>query len=320
MQRYQWEEETGSPKDASGLPRNSAERLGFCRKVLRKGLHSRKTAEGFSHRTPKVLQSFGSQAQLFNKFSDPAHASPNQIAKLLRFRWTIAWNRGSSTLEHNPKRQCFLGAQFWHHSASALQIWSIFRTPSCENSCDKCRFSPLSRDSTWPGSVIPMATVTVKCPTETDAGNKATTSVPNFREALESTECMGQTDSDAKVCNFLQQSAVVLKKTCKIPQLSHAIVWRKKQNSTTIRKKSAEIGPSLSPSVWQLLPFHKVCASQMLFVAFVKRGESAKISDLSSNICAWAWFAPPAHRDMHFADFAGTIGSWRGPLSETLPW
>ena len=37
---------------------NSGECWGFCRRVLRKGLHSRKPAEEPSHRTPKVLQNF----------------------------------------------------------------------------------------------------------------------------------------------------------------------------------------------------------------------------------------------------------------------
>ena len=57
-----------SSKDAPWLPnssQNSAEPLGFCRRVLPNLLHSEKPAEEPSHRNPKVLQNFGSQAQLF---------------------------------------------------------------------------------------------------------------------------------------------------------------------------------------------------------------------------------------------------------------
>ena len=62
-------EKSWSSKAVSGLPplppQNSAEPLGLCRRVLQKSLHSRKPAEEPSHRTLKVLQNFGSQAQLF---------------------------------------------------------------------------------------------------------------------------------------------------------------------------------------------------------------------------------------------------------------
>ena len=78
-----WEEENRSSTDGSGLPtpprilrnraphslQNSAEPLGFCRRVLRKGLHSRRPVEEPSHKTPKVLQKFGSQAQLLRALS-----------------------------------------------------------------------------------------------------------------------------------------------------------------------------------------------------------------------------------------------------------
>ena len=55
-------------KDGPGLPKvpqNSAEPLGFCRKVLEKVSHSRKPVEERFCRTPKVLQNLGNQAQLF---------------------------------------------------------------------------------------------------------------------------------------------------------------------------------------------------------------------------------------------------------------
>ena len=54
-----------SSKDGSGLPPPEfCGTIGVAKRVLRKGLQSRKPAEP-SHRTPKVLQNFGSQAQLF---------------------------------------------------------------------------------------------------------------------------------------------------------------------------------------------------------------------------------------------------------------
>ena len=46
-------------------PQDSAEPLGFCRKVLQKVSHSKKPVEETFRRTPKVLQNFGSQTQLF---------------------------------------------------------------------------------------------------------------------------------------------------------------------------------------------------------------------------------------------------------------
>ena len=49
-------------------PQSSAESLGLCRRDLQNLLHARKPAEDSSHRTPKVLQNFGSQAQLFRPF------------------------------------------------------------------------------------------------------------------------------------------------------------------------------------------------------------------------------------------------------------
>ena len=57
-----------SLKDRSELPKvpqNSAEPLGFCRKVLQNVSHSKRPVGERFCRTSKVLQNFGSQAQLF---------------------------------------------------------------------------------------------------------------------------------------------------------------------------------------------------------------------------------------------------------------
>ena len=70
----EWEEKNGPHKRLAPPPLSRILRkpLGFCRRALRKGLHSRKPAEEPSHRTPKVLQNFGTKPI----FSSPANPSP----------------------------------------------------------------------------------------------------------------------------------------------------------------------------------------------------------------------------------------------------
>ena len=58
-------QKTGPGSQHPHPPQNPAEPLGFCTMVLRNLLHGRKPAEEDSHRTPKILQNFWSQAQLF---------------------------------------------------------------------------------------------------------------------------------------------------------------------------------------------------------------------------------------------------------------
>ena len=60
------------------LPRHSAEPLGFCRKVLQNVSHSKKLVDERFCRTPKVLQNFGSQAQLFRPCKFFSHFSPKK--------------------------------------------------------------------------------------------------------------------------------------------------------------------------------------------------------------------------------------------------
>ena len=61
----EWENETGPQKMCPGFPPPSqnSEPFGGSAGVPWKGLHTRKPAEEPSHRTAKVLQSFGNQAQ-----------------------------------------------------------------------------------------------------------------------------------------------------------------------------------------------------------------------------------------------------------------
>ena len=116
MSAYSWTPKTGtkvhspklpfngrktsqSSKDLSGLPnpwQNSAEPVGFCRRVLRNLLHGRNPAAEPSCRTPKVLQNFGSQAQLFRPLS--------------------------KFFSHftNPPRTCFLSKDSWERLKIAV--------------------------------------------------------------------------------------------------------------------------------------------------------------------------------------------------------
>ena len=109
-------------------PQNSAETLGFCRKVLWKVSHCKHLVEELSYRAPKVLHNFGSQAQSLRLFKFFSHVCSFWLFYCVLVLFVLYWKQAESAFgEHGFKHQ----AQFGPHRFLGRELTEFLSAFHC---------------------------------------------------------------------------------------------------------------------------------------------------------------------------------------------